>query len=229
MTAVAALGALNVTESSLSALLDRIAEIAVDAFEHAAFAGMTLLGRDERPVTAIFTSVLSPEIDAAQYRSGKGPCLDAWRRNSTIVIDDTKNLGSPYQEFCAEATEHGVRSTLSLPLTAEVGAVGALNLYATVPGGFVDEDLVVGIELARVAGLLIQNSAAYWGAHALTKQLDDALASRATVEQAKETLMAAHPGLDDHGAFDLLRRASQHQNVKLREVARRVVEDVDDD
>jgi AmiR/NasT family two-component response regulator len=48
--------------------------------------------------------------------------------------------------------------------------------------------------------------------------------SRAVIEQAKGMLMASSPGLDADGAFSLLRRASQRENVKLREIAQRIVE-----
>jgi AmiR/NasT family two-component response regulator len=37
-------------------------------------------------------------------------------------------------------------------------------------------------------------------------------------------LMAQSPKLTADEAFDLLRRASQRENVKLREIARRIVE-----
>ncbi len=47
--------------------------------------------------------------------------------------------------------------------------------------------------------------------------------SRAIIEQAKGILMAASPDLDADGAFDVLRRASQRENVKLREIAGRIV------
>ena len=36
--------------------------------------------------------------------------------------------------------------------------------------------------------------------------------------------MATTPGLDPEGPFDLLRRASQRENIKLRVIARRIVE-----
>jgi AmiR/NasT family two-component response regulator len=37
-------------------------------------------------------------------------------------------------------------------------------------------------------------------------------------------LMAKSPNLDPDAAFDLLRRASQRENVKLREIAQRIVD-----
>jgi AmiR/NasT family two-component response regulator len=48
--------------------------------------------------------------------------------------------------------------------------------------------------------------------------------SRAVIEQAKGVLMASRRDLTPDRAFDLLRQASQRENVKLRDIARRIVE-----
>ena len=66
--------------------MNRIAEITLEAMPSAAIAGMTMLGEDERPTTAIYTNSDSPEIDSAQYREGKGPCLDAWRTKRVLRV-----------------------------------------------------------------------------------------------------------------------------------------------
>ena len=47
--------------------------------------------------------------------------------------------------------------------------------------------------------------------------------SRATIEQAKGIIMAANHCSPD-AAFDILRRASQNRNVKLRDIANDIVE-----
>jgi AmiR/NasT family two-component response regulator len=57
----------------------------------------------------------------------------------------------------------------------------------------------------------------------LAEGLGEAMKSRAVIEQAKGMLMAAQ-GCDEDTAFDLLVKASQRENVKLRDVARRIVE-----
>ena len=58
----------------------------------------------------------------------------------------------------------------------------------------------------------------------LGEHLNEALSSRAVIEQAKGILMAGTQGLTADAAFDMLRRASQRENVKLREIAMRIVE-----
>ena len=150
--ALRALTRFVVSEASLSDTLTRIATITTEALPHAAFAGMTLLDGHGTPTTAIFTSPASPEIDAAQYETGEGPCLDAWRKQRAVLIDDTEDETAPYRAFRAAARERGVRSTLSLPLLAPEGSLGALNLYAEVPHGFSEHDQAVGTELNDVVG-----------------------------------------------------------------------------
>jgi AmiR/NasT family two-component response regulator len=56
----------------------------------------------------------------------------------------------------------------------------------------------------------------------LVAQIEEAMASRSVIEQAKGILMVERNCGDD-AAFDLLRTASQRENVKLRDVARRLV------
>ena len=48
------------------------------------------------------------------------------------------------------------------------------------------------------------------------------MSSRAVIEQAKGVLMAEQGCLPEE-AFELLRAASQRENVKLREIAERIV------
>jgi AmiR/NasT family two-component response regulator len=66
------------------------------------------------------------------------------------------------------------------------------------------------------------NAQAYADAQDLSDRLGDAMQARATLEQAKGIVMGARRcGADE--AFEVLRRASQRENVKLREIAERIV------
>src|SRR5436190_5601738 len=98
--------------------LDRIAVVTLEALPSAAVAGMSVLGEDEQPTTAIYTDEESPEIDAAQYREGKGPCLDAWRYNRVIRVDRVEDWAETYPGFVTACADHGVLSTLSLPMVS---------------------------------------------------------------------------------------------------------------
>jgi transcriptional regulator with GAF, ATPase, and Fis domain len=222
--ALSALARFQIAELSVGDTLNQIAEITLGAMPAAATAGMTMLGEDEQPTTEIYTDEESPEIDAAQYRERKGPCLDAWREKRVVRLGRVEEYAEQYPAFVAACVDHGILSTLSLPMTSGDVAIGALNLYARVPDGFSDDDEGLGLELAGAAGAVLSNVSAYWTAFDLSQGLAEAMKSRAVIEQAKGMLMARSPELTADGAFDLLQKASQRENVKLRELARRIVE-----
>lgn len=214
----------QVAQTTVAESLERISEITLEAIPNAAVVGMTMLGEDARPTTAIYTDADSPEIDEAQYREGKGPCLDAWRENKVIRVDRLEDIEAEAPAFAAACRQHGVASTLSLPMMSGGSAIGAMNLYARSPEAFGTDDEGLGTDLAAAAGSVLANVAAYWTAFDLSQQLDEALRSRAVIEQAKGMLMARSPELDADAAFDVLRKASQRENVKLREIAQRLVD-----
>jgi len=210
-----------IIDEQLDATLTRVAQLAVRELPECAMAGVTLL-RGHKPVTAAFTDVEAPEIDGAQYESGKGPCLDAFRDGIVYRIEDTRHEDR-WPEFAAAARGHGILSTLSLPLSVSEDALGALNLYSRHPQSFRDAE--VPLLFASHASVVLANSQAYWAAHALSAQLETALTSRAVIDQAKGVLMMRH-GCTADEAFQRLAEESQHSNVKLRDVASAIVESV---
>ena len=221
--AMRALTQFLVADASLSDTLLRVAQITTDAMPAAEMAGISLLDDDGRPTTAVFTDEESPQVDAGQYSSGRGPCLDAWRLKRVVRIDDMDRGAVDYPEFAQLAQDHGLGSTMSLPLVVGDEGIGALNLYARTPRGFSAADEAIGVDLATAAAIVLANASAYWGALNLGEQLSEAMASRAEIEQAKGILMAQSPGISADAAFEMLRQASQRENVKLRDIAKRLV------
>ena len=95
----------------------------------------------------------------------------------------------PWQAFHDSATRHGVLSTLSLPLITHDGPIGALNLYAETEGAYGRGDQEIGELFASQAAFLLANAQAYWDARTLSENLEQAMRSRATIEQAKGIIM----------------------------------------
>ena len=222
--ALHALSQFLVADVPVGDTLRRVADISVAAVPGASFVGITMLADDERPTTAVFTDQQATEIDQAQYDTGSGPCLDAWRTKRTVRLDDLDRVESRYSEFAQACMDRGIHSTLSMPLMAADRGVGALNLYSPTTAGFSADDEEVAADLASAASAVLTNAVAYWGAYDLSQQLTEAMQSRAVIEQAKGMLMAKSPQLSPDDAFDLLRRASQRENVKLRDIAQRIVD-----
>jgi GAF domain-containing protein len=214
------LSRVNLTDGTdLESLLARVADLAVEQLDGCDMAGVTMMGV-EGPTTAVFTDPTAPDIDVAQYRSGHGPCLEAFRTGTMLRIDDTAD-DDRWPDFAASALAHGIRSTLSLPLQVEDEPIGALNLYSRSTGTFEDTEQVAVVFVTHAASILA-NAQAYWKGRALTEQLEEALLSRPVIEQAKGILMKEY-GCDADQAFDILRQRSQKANRKLRDLAAEIV------
>jgi GAF domain-containing protein len=218
LAGVSGLSHVVVPNEDVDTTLQRVADLALQEVDDCDMAGITLL-RDGKPVTAVFTDAEAPEIDAAQYDSGSGPCVDAFRTGTILQIADTTQE-TRWPDFCDQASKAGVRSTLSLPLVVGDTSLGALNLYSYTPLGFSEHS--TALVFAAQAAVVLANSQAYWAAHHLSGQLEIALTSRAAIEQAKGILMATRRCTADE-AFELLRAESNTTNRKLRDVAADVV------
>lgn len=109
-----------------------------------------------------------------------------------------------------------------MPLVVAHEGIGALNFYSRTPGNFDDGDEQLAGAFAAQAAIVLANTQAYWDARQLNEQLTQAMASRATIEQAKGVVMAGRRCGEDE-AFEILVRASQRENRKLREIAEQIV------
>ncbi len=217
---LAALSRFFVGDGTLKETLTRVAQYAEEAVPAAEMTGITMLV-EGRARTAVFTDDTAPEIDSVQYETGIGPCLDAFREKQVFVIEDTlkNDRWGPFNEAAAA---HGIRSTLSIPLVANHEGVGALNFYSRQPHGFSPDDVETGGQFGAQASIVLANAQAYWDAHQLSQNLTTAMQSRAVIEQAKGILMGVQRCSADE-AFEILVRASQRENRKLRDIAHELV------
>jgi GAF domain-containing protein len=218
---IAELSRLLVNEEALDDTLQRVADLACRNIGGADVAGVTLL-RDGKPTTAVYTDPTSPEVDSAQYEARMGPCLDAFRHQQVFRIESTAE-DEQWPDFSQACVEHGIMSTMSLPLGVRGNGIGALNLYSKEPAAFSEEDEQVGVMFATQASVALANAQLYNSAYRLTQQLQEALTSRAVIDQAKGILMAQH-GMGADEAFDTLRTDSQRENRKLRDLAQELVD-----
>jgi len=155
-------------------------------------------------------------IDALQQRTGEGPCLDAIAHGLIFYADDlSRDLR--WLHFAPQATKEGIRSVLALPLSSDT-QLGALNLYAHFPAAFGVGDRARATILASLAGLALSVAHSHEDEERREVNLNAALASRETIGEALGILMERER-ITANQAFDILRRASQHLNIKLREVA----------
>jgi len=212
---------------TVEATLQRIVDFSIETIDGCSGAGISLVQGDEI-VTPVWTEPKVLEVDKMQYSTGQGPCLDAISKGETLYADDLQK-DPRWPTFGPMAAEAGLRSLLSFCLSGEI-TLGALNLYAALPHAFGATDRAKGLIFATHAGVALAAAVEVEDAtQALaveTKRLENlhgALASRQVIGRAEGILMQRELITSDQ-AFDLLRRASQNLNKKLREVAQYVVD-----
>jgi GAF domain-containing protein len=121
-----------------------------------------------------------------------------------------------------QASRHGIRAVLGVPIGLRKGPVGTLNVYTAAPHAFDEEDLAAIQAYARVvASLLRAGVQAHVRGRAAT-QLQYALDHRVLIEQAKGVVMERRK-LDEKAAFELLRSHARSTRMPLDEVARQVI------
>jgi GAF domain-containing protein len=117
--------------------------------------------------------------------------------------------------------ERGSLSSLSVPLPMS-DLRGGLNVYAREAHAFDEDARSTATRFAPYAAVAINNMSAYQSARDMADNLEIALKSRAVIDQAKGILIERHR-LTPEQAFQVLARASQHANRKLRDVAEHLV------
>jgi ANTAR domain/GAF domain len=207
---------------TVAEVLRRIVILAVETIEGCDFAGI-LLPTSADPGTAVGTAGVVSEIDQLQQSAGEGPCLDALRGLNSVYAHDLAGEGQMWPRFGPRAVESGVRSVLAYRLFNGPVTLGALNLYAALPAAFGATDRAQGLIYAAHAGVAIAVTQGRVSDNDQTEHLRQALVSREAIGQAQGILMERERITADQ-AFDVLRRASQHLNVKLREIAQDVID-----
>jgi hypothetical protein len=212
-----------VDEYDVIDLLDRLTGFCVQLLP--ADAAGILLGDARRELRAVAASDDAARVmELLQLQSDEGPCLDCFQSGAPVSVDDLAEAAARWPRFVAAVAERGdFRSVHALPLRLRGRAIGALNLFGGVPGPLPEWDLALGQALADVATIGILQERAIRHREVLNEQLQSALNSRIVIEQAKGVL-AQYGGLAPAAAFDQLRRHARSRNLKLADLARRIVD-----
>jgi GAF domain-containing protein len=219
--ALAELSAVLSREEDLGRALQRSVRQVIGAVPQATMASVSVL-RGESAETVASTSERVWAIDSDQYAAGDGPCLYAARTGQVVRVG-VAEARERWPAFARSARTAGIESYLSAPLTVDEKFAGSLNLYSEQPHGFSDLDESLLRLYSTAATAVIANARQYAQARDIADNLRRAIESRAVIDQAIGALMAAR-GLDAEAAFGALSRESQNTNVKLRDVAARLLE-----
>jgi GAF domain-containing protein len=212
---------LLLASDGLNDFLHDVAVLAAQATETSC--GVTL-HPDGRPATVASSDDLAGRVDEIQYSTDAGPCLHSLRTGQPVEVADLAH-DRRWPQFSAHGFAHGVRCSLSLPLAGHFGIVGVLNLYARRPRAY-DATVRQRAEVfAATAAGAVAIARRLAEKTQLTEDLQTALSNRSVIDQAIGILMT-RGGLSARAAFEVLRKTSHTRNIKIKEVAVRLIRSV---
>jgi hypothetical protein len=208
-----------IDSAELTRTLEAITRGAVDALPDVQAASITVSHTDGSLETRAQTDDVLTELDAIQYRLREGPCYQAAVEDLYVVATDLAT-DSRFPRYGPAATERGIRAQAGLALFQRARSRAALNLYAGSRGALRDVE--------ALAPLLAHQATMTLGYALEVDNLRQAIDTRASIGRAVGIVMERYQVPEDR-AFAFLARLSQDQNVKLRQVARNMVDSVPGD
>ena len=208
-------------EAGVQHTLQRVVELAAEHLRGGrrhgvVYASVSLVEERRRVTTPASTDERATHADYLQYELGQGPCLDAIWEQDTFGIQDFTTEGRYPTWSRRVAEDTGIRSSLSFQLFTSGDSLGALNLYSPRPGDFDSEDRAEGSVFAAHAAVALASAQT-------EEQLRSAIISRTLIGQAQGILMERYK-MTPEKSFEVLRQVSQGGNIKVREVAQRLID-----
>ena len=205
----------------LPSVLEQVVGLAGDALGDEPALSVTVVG-GEGASTVAASDPVAVDLDLVQYRTSRGPCLEAVATDRLLAVDDVDGE-ERWPDLAAAAAGQGPRAIVSVPYPAAEPVAGGLNVYLR-RSLRADPGRRARVErFARHAAVTVANTHLYRRAVEQADNLELALGSRAVIDQAKGVLVERFR-LTAAQAFDVLVRASNQSNTKLRDVAASLVE-----
>ena len=216
---------LPLTSHAPQEVLTKVAQTCSHAFD-GDVAVSVVLGDPAQPDLVASGNHRAQELDGAQMTAGEGPSALAWTDGHTVISPDLEGdqRWMRLHDRLAQLEDRSGISAIAVPVARSGVAAGVLTIYGhrhevAGPGSVTAAEL-----LAEAVGSIVAEADVKSDLEALAAQLQQALESRSTIDQAKGMVMAAQ-GCSPEEAFELLVSVSQSSNVKLRDLAARMVHD----
>lgn len=181
------------------------------------YAVSLVVGKPLEPDLVASSEDFAQQLDGAQVIASEGPCLDAYTSGESVVSSRPQQ-DERWPRLAANLNALPVRGIRAAPVAIGEQPAGVLNVYSS-EHDLADQNAAELVCLlgSAVAAVLYE-IAAKSELESLAGQLETALESRATIEQAKGIVMAIR-GCGPDEAFDHLQKVSNDTNTKLRDVA----------
>jgi anti-anti-sigma factor len=194
-------------------LVVALAQATVDSADGASVS----LQRHGRLATVAASDQTVSAMDANQYATGEGPCVDAsvegrWFHSESLE-EETR-----WPAFTPRARALGISAILSSPLLVRGRPVGALNIYSRTAAAFAPKDQELAAVFAAEASVILSDTTS----DPRADRLQEALRTREIIAEAHGVIMERENVIEGD-AFSILRRFSQKSGRPLRERAEDVV------
>jgi GAF domain-containing protein len=202
-------------DQTLDAVLVEVTAAAVELLPGVDTAGILLVKPGGGFDSMATTSDLPHQLDILQMTFEEGPCVQAASADTIVRTDDFREE-TRWPKYSPAVVEVGVLSGMSFKLYTGDRTAGALNLFGFQPRTWdTDAETVGSVLAAHAAAAIIATQE--------EGHLRAALLTRDRIGQAKGIIMERF-GVDDVRAFQMLRQLSQEENIKLVEIAGRVID-----
>lgn len=179
------------------------------------------LRRHGRLATVAASDQTISDMDADQYATGEGPCVDASLNGHWFHVESLDEE-TRWPAFVPRAKKLGINAILSTPLMARSQPVGALNIYSRTRAAFAAKEQELASVFATEASAILTDAGVDVPDGQLAQRQREALAAREVIALAEGVLMERE-GVSQHDAYTLLRRFSERGDRPLLERAEDVV------
>lgn len=167
------------------------------------------------------TSHQGGELELYDLQHATGPCAEAIRRNAVVTLSVTEPPAE-WPQISDLMLAAGFRRLYAFPLRWHQEAFGALSVFTRRTEPLDTAGALLGQTFANLAAVLIAHPLEA-GLESLDDPILRALEGRYVIEKAKG-VVAYQRRVEMAGAFVLLLRSAEDQQLPLAEVARRLVD-----
>jgi len=179
------------------------------------------LRRHGRLATVAASDRTISDMDADQYATGEGPCVDASVHGRWFHVEDLEGE-TRWPAFTPLARALGINAILSSPLTARDKPVGALNIYSRAKAAFGPKDQELAAVFASEASSILAFAGLDVSDDDMARRLQDVQRTRHVIALAQGAIMQ-RDGVDETSAYTQLREFSQRTSRPLSKRAEDVV------
>ena len=180
-------------------------------------AGILLLD-DQQDLRHVASTDSSAQIlEAVQETTGRGPCVSALIDDEVVEVDDI-GADARWPDLSQVLIDNGIRGILGSPIHVAGTPIGSLNVYHRDARGWDSSDVAALLAFDKLVERLLADAVLNTRSEALVGQLEQALASRITIDRAVGLLMGLLD-LDAPDAFERIRRSARSARRPVREVA----------